>query len=97
LEGILVLLFWLPKREQEPFRKCWLLIAAVGILLLISDRLYFEAMHQDGAMVSVVSLLRRTSVVVSFFGGIVFMKERKGKTKVLALVAVIAGIVLLLL
>jgi transporter family protein len=54
-------------------------------------------MHQDGAMVSVVSLLRRTSVVVSFFGGIVFMRERKGKTKVLALVAVIAGIVLLLL
>ncbi|GHV14413.1 permease [Fibrobacterales bacterium] len=89
LEGVLLICFY--KREQVVVKRGGVIIA-VGLLLVLSDYLYFSAMSQDGALVSVVSLLRRSSVLVSFFGGLILMKEKANKTKIAAVATIIIGI-----
>lgn len=63
-------------------------IPAVGILLVISDWLYFTALHQPDALISILSPIRRSNAVLSFIvGGMVFRdKNRKAKSWALALI-----------
>lgn len=96
-QAILAALFWWPKRKSENPLEWRISIALVGLLLLLADRLYFLAVHSDGALISVISLVRRSNVVVSFAAGMLFLGEQKGKTKVFALIAILAGLALLLL
>jgi drug/metabolite transporter (DMT)-like permease len=96
IQGAIVVLLWWPRRVRHtPF--CWRWsIAAVGALLLLSDALYFHALAMPGALVSVISTLRRTNVVLSFAVGSVLFGERYRLRKSLALVGVLLGIFLIL-
>ena len=61
-----------PEAERTPFRWRWS-IPLVGALLILSDALYFRAVAIPGADISLVSVFRRTSSVVSFLvGGLLF-------------------------
>jgi bacterial/archaeal transporter family protein len=97
--GILVFLWvflWRPHRAlNTPFRWRWT-IAAVGVLLLLSDALYFHALAMPGALVSVISTLRRTNVVLSFALGSLLFGEQYRLRKSFALAGVIAGVFLIL-
>lgn len=96
IQGLLVLLLWWPSRRRHtPFRWRWT-IAAVGVLLLLADALYFRALTVPGALVSVISTLRRTNVVLSFAVGAMLFGEHNRLRKSLALVGVLAGIFLIL-
>ena len=46
---------------------------------MLADFAYFYALHQPDAMVSVVSMVRRSSVVVSFLCGAVLFREHNLK------------------
>jgi transporter family protein len=96
LQGLVVLLAWAPRRRRTtPFRwRLW--IPAVGVLLIVSDNLYFHALASDGALVSVVSIIRRTNVVVSFAVGSLVFHDRFVRRKALALAGVLAGLWMLL-
>jgi transporter family protein len=48
-------------------------------------------------MISIISLIRRSSVLVSFAGGVVFFKERNIKAKIIDLVLMIVGMFFLFL
>ena len=63
-------------------------IVLVSLFLSIADFVYFYSLSLDGAMISVISMIRRGSVVVSFFvGGFVFHeKNLRNKSIDLALV-----------
>jgi len=63
-------------RDRGRFEWRWI-IPLVGIGLLITDALYFAAIASDGALISVISPIRRTSVLVGFIGGIILLKERR--------------------
>ncbi len=82
----LFLLLRLPG-SRKPFHwdSCILL---VSLFLSIADFVYFYSLSLDGAMISVISMIRRGSVVVSFFvGGFVFHeKNLRDKSIDLALV-----------
>ena len=94
LEGV-ILLLWRPVQRGARFAWRWS-IPMVAALLLLADALYFRALAQPGALVSVVATLRRTNVVISFaIGGLAFREHHRRK-KALALVGVLAGLFLIL-
>ncbi len=72
-------------------------IPCVGILLAFADWLYFRGIHEDGVLISVASLMRRFSVVITFVLGAKFFHETNLLRKSLALAAVLVGIALICL
>ena len=69
-------------------------VPVVSVALLLSDYIYFSALRDPEALISLVSSIRRASTVVAFVGGLWFFHERQGWEKVWALVGVMVGIVL---
>jgi drug/metabolite transporter (DMT)-like permease len=70
-------------------------IPLIGLLLLSADFLYFTAIAQEGALISVISPIRRAAVVVTFLGGIYLHKEVNFRPKLYCIIALLIGIVLL--
>ena len=72
-------------------------IPLVGILLAVSDACYFNAIAVPNARISVLSMIRRSSLVIAFFlGGAVF-HETNLLRKAVALAAILAGAAILCL
>ena len=67
----------------------------VGILLALTDTCYFNAISIPDAKISVLSLIRRSSIIITFFVGGALFHERDIKRKALALAAILIGVVLL--
>ncbi len=67
-------------------------IAMIAFTLLIADFLYFTAIAQPGAMISVISTLRRTSIVVSLVIGVVALKEKNFRRKVVCVGLMLTGV-----
>jgi transporter family protein len=92
----IVLILWLPKRHTTtPFTWRWS-IPLIGISLVVADFLYFYALSDKDSLISVVSSLRRGSVIVSFIAGALFFKEKRILQKALFLLAILSGIALML-
>ena len=70
-------------------------IPLVGVLLALADWLYFHGLAFPDVPISVASLMRRFSVVITFALGAVFFHERNLRRKSLALVAILVGVALL--
>ncbi len=92
----LVLVFlWLPvRRKTTPFRWDWS-IPFISIFLCGADYLYMQALSQPDALIAVVSMIRRGSVLVSFAIGAFILKEKNIRSKALDLVLLLASMVLL--
>lgn len=82
--------------EREKFHWDWMIVL-IAIFITSADMLYFFALKQEGALLSVISLLRRCSVVVTFVLGAIIFKEKKIKEKALDLAILMAGMGLLLI
>lgn len=72
-------------------------IFLVGIFLIIADFLYFRALSMEGAMIGVISVIRRASAVISFSAGALVFREKNKRKKAVALAGVLVGATLLLL
>ena len=72
-------------------------IVVISLALLVADFLYFDALRAPGALVSLVSSLRRASTLVAFAGGVWFFGEKNGRQKLPAVLGILAGIALTLL
>ena len=72
-------------------------IPLIGIFLLIADFLYFTAIAQEGALISVISPIRRAAVIVSFLGGICLHKEVNFRPKAVCILVLLGGISMLYL
>ena len=72
-------------------------IPVTGILLIIADFCYFHAVSMADAPISMISLLRRCSCVVTFFVGALIFHDRNVKRKAAALVLLLAGAAMLAL
>ena len=92
--AMVVLLWWPVRRRTAPFR--WdAAIPLISIFLTAADLAYFYALSQPGAMISVVSMVRRGSVVVSFLFAALVLKEKYLRAKAVDLVLVLLGMVCL--
>ena len=67
----------------------------ISIFLSAADFLYFYALGQEGAMISIVSMVRRGSVIVSFLFGAMMFHEKNLKAKALDLALVLLSMLLL--
>ncbi|MFI3247526.1 MAG: EamA family transporter [Rikenellaceae bacterium] len=95
LMSIVVGLLWYPKRHKTtPFRWSWA-IPLISIFLTMADMAYFSALEDQDAMISVVSMVRRSSVIVSFAFGAMFLGEKNLKSKALDLLFILIGMILL--
>ena len=95
LMGIILCTIWFPKRRQTtPFR--WDgAIVFISIFLSLADFAYLYALSLPGAMISVVSMVRRGSVIVSFITAVLFFRERNVKAKAIDLLLVLLGMICL--
>lgn len=66
-------------------------IPLISLFLTAADLLYFYALSLDGAMISVVSLARRGSVVVSFLFGALVLREKNLRAKTIDILLVLLG------
>ena len=82
------------KLDHDAFKWRWT-IPATGVLLVAADWLYFHGLAIPDVSISVGSLMRRFSVVITFVLGAVFFHERNLRRKGLALAAILVGVILL--
>ena len=92
---VMLLLLWWPKhRQSTPFHWTWAIIG-ISVFLSTADFMYFYALSLPTAMISIVSMIRRGSVIVSFLCGAMFFHEKNLKAKALDLALVLLGMVFL--
>lgn len=70
-------------------------IPMISIFLAVADFCYFSALSQEGALISVVSMIRRGSVVVAFAFGALLLHEKNLKSKALDLALMLIGLLFL--
>jgi len=92
---VMLLLLWWPKHKQTtPFHWDWAIIG-VSLFLATADFLYFYSLSLPSALVSIVSMIRRGSVIVSFICGAMFFHEKNLKSKAIDLFLVLLGMIFL--
>lgn len=92
---VMMLVLWLPKRKTTtPFRWHWGIIL-ISVFLSAADFVYFYALSFPDAMISIVSMVRRGSVIVSFLFGAMLLHEKNLKSKFVDLILVLLGMVFL--
>lgn len=93
----IITFFWLPKREQYAPFKWRNTIILIGLTLAIADFVYFKALSLPGALIAVISTVRRSSSIVSFIFAAILFKEQNIKIKGLLLLGILLGIILIAL
>ena len=86
-------ILWYPKRHQTtPFHWSWA-IPLISIFICLADFAYYTSLHDADSMISVVSLVRRSSVIISFICGALIFKERNLRAKALDLALILLGMI----
>ncbi len=85
---------WWPRRERMPFHWCWS-IPFITLFVSAADFAYFYALGLEDSLISVVSMIRRGSVLVSFAYGAIALREHNLRGKVFDLFLILVGMVLL--
>ena len=92
-----LLLLWYPRRKTStPFRWEWTIVG-ISLFLSAADFVYFYALSYEDSMISIVSMVRRGSVVVSFLFGALFFHEKNLRSKAVDLLLVLIGMFFLYL
>ncbi|MDY4513134.1 MAG: DMT family transporter [Paludibacteraceae bacterium] len=94
---VVLLAVWYPKRRQTtPFRWSWA-IPLISVFLTAADFFYYFALADGASMIAIVSLVRRSSVAVSFTLGALYFKERNLRAKAIDLLLVLLGMLFIFL
>ena len=93
----ILLFLWYPHRKKTtPFR--WRnSIFLISLFLVVADFVYFYALSFPDSMISIVSMARRSGVVVSFVFGVFFFREKNITDKAIDLILVLIGMYFLYL
>lgn len=93
--AVVFAVIWWPKRQKTtPFQWRWSIVF-ISVFLSVADFCYFYALSYPDALISVVSLVRRSGVIVGFVCGWLFFKEQNILRKSLDLLFVIIAMILL--
>ena len=94
MTAMLILLWWPKHKQTTPFHWSWSILG-VSLFLSTADFLYFYSLSLPSAMISIVSMIRRGSVIVSFLFGAAFFHEKNLRAKAFDLALVLLGMVFL--
>ena len=100
--GAMLLLWWIKPpqpllggaQDKHLFQWRWSILL-ISIFLSMADYLYFYSLSLDGALISVVSMVRRSSVLVSFMLGALLFHEKNLRSKAIDLALVLLSMFLL--
>lgn len=93
--GVVLMVVWWPRRKKTARLQWRWSILLISIFLTVADFVYFYALTDPDAMISVVSMVRRGSVLVSFALGAVIFGEKNLRAKAVDLVFVAISMTLL--
>ena len=93
---ILVMNAMNPAQRQRRFTWRWS-IPMISLFLGMADFCYFTSLAQEGALIAVVSMIRRGSVVVSFVFGALLLHEKNLKRKAFDILLILVGLFFLYL
>ena len=85
---------WFPRRNVERFEWRWT-IPLITLFVSCADFFYYHALADKEAMIAVVSMIRRSSVIVTFVCGVLLFGERNVRSKVFDLILILIAMVLL--
>ena len=94
--GVLMFLWWPKRKTSTPFRWDWCIIL-ISVFLSAADFVYFYALSMEDSMISIVSMVRRGSVVVSFLFGAMMFHEKNLRSKAIDLLLELIGMFFLYL
>jgi transporter family protein len=93
----ILLCLWYPQRKKStPFTWRWTIVW-VSVFLIVADWIYFYALSFPDSMISIVSMIRRSNVLVTFTAGAFFFHEKNLKSKAIDLLLVLIGMIFLYL
>ncbi|MGL5979926.1 MAG: EamA family transporter [Phocaeicola sp.] len=87
---VLAMIWWPNRKKDNPFRWKWSIIC-ISLFLSAADFAYFYALSFEDSMISIVSMVRRSSVIVSFLFGALLFREKNLKSKAFDLLLVLLG------
>ena len=91
----IIFFLWYPQRKKStPFHWKWN-IPFIAVFLVVADFAYFYALSLPGALISIISIVRRANVVISFTAGVFLFKEKNIKTKAILLVGILTGVIIM--
>ena len=92
---VIVAVLWWPKRKSTtPFIFRWSILL-ISTFICIADFAYFNALSDEDSMISIVSVIRRGSVIVSFACAALFFHEKNLKRKFIDLAIILIGMAFL--
>lgn len=72
-------------------------IVGISVFLILSDYVYLKALSDPDSLIAVVSTIRRAGTIIPFLYGILILREKQVRAKVLCLTGVILGLICLLI
>lgn len=98
LMGGIVVVMNILSSTQRSKRLIWRWsIPMISLFLAVADFCYFSALAEEGALIAVVSMIRRGSVVVAFAFGALLLHEKNLKSKALDMLLILLGLFFLYL
>lgn len=94
--GITVLVLRRVHGSGEKFVWRWA-IPCISIFLTTADLAYFYSLSYPDSMISIISMIRRGSVIVSFLYGVIVLHEKNIKAKVIDLSILLISLALLVI
>lgn len=94
--GVTVFIIMRATNVTTPLRWRWT-IPFISVFLTIADIAYFYSLSMEGSMIAVVSMIRRGSVIVSFFYGVIALHEKNIKLKIIDLTFLLIGLTMLVI
>jgi drug/metabolite transporter (DMT)-like permease len=82
--------------ERTPFVWRWS-IPCISLFLTLADIAYFYALSQPDAMIAIVSMIRRGSVIVTFIYGVFVLREKNIRMKLIDLSVLLVALILLVI
>lgn len=93
----ILLFLWYPHRKRTtPFEWRWGILL-ISLFLAVADWIYFYALSFPDSMISIVSMIRRSSVLVTFAAGALLLHEKNLRSKAVDLLLVLLGMFFLYL
>ena len=94
--GITIGLILRNNHGATPLRWRWT-IPLISVFLTVADIAYFYSLSIEGSMIAVVSMIRRGSVIVSFFYGVIALHEKNIRLKLIDLTLLLIGLTFLVI
>lgn len=96
LMGIVCVVMYCRKKEKPQFRPTWWIVG-ISVFLVLSDFVYLLALSYPDSLISVISLVRRSGVIISFLFGAFFFHDKNLRPKAICLLGVLLAMVCLLI